>query len=80
MLQMFDFASVEILRDEPNDVAAKMISIPAILAPWLEVCIEAYAETASPVSNRARAPPEMRVTGTRAGLELVEFTVPLRSK
>lgn len=82
MLQMFDFASVEIARDEPNDVIAKMLGVPAILAPWLGVCINVYAETALNLAGvkASTNTPEIRVTGARAGLELVELTVPLRWK
>lgn len=80
MMQMFDFASVEVVRDEPNEVVAVMRGIPRILAPWLEVGLHVYAETALTLAG-ARAntsPPKLVSAGQRAGLELVEMTVALR--
>ena len=37
MLQMFDFASVEAEREEPNETVAVMKGLPLSLVPWREV-------------------------------------------
>ena len=79
MMQMFDFATVEILREEPNETWAKMSGIPMSLAPWLEVGLSVYAETALRLAGtRATTTTSVKPAGVRAGLPLVELTVSLR--
>ena len=53
-----------------------------IARAWLRVCINVYAETDLTLAGakKSTSTPQMRVTSTRAGVELVEFTVPLRCK
>ncbi len=82
MLQMFDFAKVEIVRDEPNEVVAKMMDVPELLAPWLQVGLAVYSESALKLAGArpTAGTTEVRRTTVRAGLQLVEMIVPLAWK
>ncbi len=79
MVQMFDFATADVIRDEPNEATARLSNIPAVLAPWLEVGVTVYAETALKLAGvtGTAGEPEIRHTGAKAGLQLVELLVPL---
>jgi len=77
MLQMFDFAEAEIVSDEPNETVARLGNIPAPLAPWLETGVTVYAETALRLAGASPniGDPQIRPTGTKAGLTLVDLVV-----
>jgi hypothetical protein len=79
MVQMFDFAQAEVLRDDPTETVARLSNVPAVLAPWLEVGVTVYAETALKLAGATieARDPEIRPTGSRAGLQLVELVVTL---
>jgi len=79
MVQMFDFATGDVIGDEPNEATARLSNIPAVLAPWLEVSVAVYAETALKLAGATghAGEPEIRPTGAKAGLQLVELLVPL---
>ncbi len=77
MLQMFDFAEAEIVSDEPKETVARLGNIPAHLAPWLETGVTVYAETALRLAGASPniGDPQIRPTGSRAGLPLVDLVV-----
>lgn len=77
MTQMFDFATAEIVSDEPSEAIARLGNIPAHLAPWLEVGVTVYAETALKLAGATAnvGDPQIRPSGTRAGLPLVDLVV-----
>lgn len=80
MVQMFDFARADIVSDDANETCARISELPAILAPWLEVGISVYAETALKLAGANASIGELRIqpTGQRAGLAIVEMTLPIR--
>ena len=80
MLQMFDFAQAEVVSESPHELVARFTGIPAPLAPWLNVCLAVYAETAIKLAggNPTIDAGTLRSSGTRAGLSLVDLEVPIR--
>jgi len=79
MLQMFDFAEAEIISDEPNETVARLGNIPAHLAPWLETAVTVYAETALRLAGATASvgEPQIRPSGSKAGLTLVDLVLPI---
>lgn len=80
MLQMFDFAQAEVINDSKDETVARIMGIPAPLAPWLSVGLAVYAETALKLAGATPTidEPTVRSHGARAGLPLVDLEVPIR--
>lgn len=79
MLQMFDFAEAEVAVDDPERVVIRVGGVPAHLAPWFEVSLGVYAETALKLAGVTPSivDPEIRPTGTKGGLPLVDLMLDL---
>lgn len=76
MMQMFDFSTAEVARDEPHETVVRIGGIPEVLVPWLGTSLRVYAEQAiklagaTVLSTKIAAKP----AGSQAGLELTELT------
>jgi hypothetical protein len=82
MVQMFDFAAAETIEDQPQHTVARIAGVPAVLAPWLQVALSVYAETALKLAGATvdAEPPAIVAEGTRAGLPIVTLVLTLRWK
>jgi hypothetical protein len=81
MMQMFDFARAEVVKEGERESEVRFHDVPLPLHPWLETSLAVYAETAMRLAGAASidCPPAVSTpTGHKAGVPLGVLAVRLR--